>query len=752
MPLLPKMFALLLCAMALSATLAQGSEEATTQRAVRLAAGETLVLDGSLAHPAWQRAPVYKNFVEKFPDTGAAPSEETRVQVLFDDQALWVGVTVLDRTPARIRDVPVRNDGVNRTQDFVVVYVDPIGQRRSAQFFRMNAAGSMADGLHTAADDNEDFAPDFDWDGAVQRNAQGWTAVFRLPFASLRYADGIDQPTRAWRFMVGRRLPRDQFHLFTSVLIPRDAPSFIHTLQPLVGVTLPENSRFLTLRPSLTLRRSQDRKTGAVFKNDSKNDTQLDTSLDVKWRPRAELVIDGTLKPDFSQVALDVPQLAGNSRFALYFPEKRPFFFESADLLRSPTDAFYTRSFTEPRWGARATWRSASWAGSALAVDDKGGGLVLLPGPYSTDAVEQPASTTVAARLRNDRGGLQWGAVMAARRYAGERGDNQVIGPDIATVLGADWNLRSQLLLSNTTARILGVSKGLARGPAESGHRFFTRVQQQRGDGETSVALDDIGTGFRHDTGFVNQAGVRSLIAYHSKGWHPLGPFNEFYVNVEVNEVTDRATGQVVKRYLRPGFWSVAARNMEWWLNYFPLSQVRSSATSPLLDEHYVQSNFIISPATWFPLLDTNLSVGRLADTVADKVRSGARWSMTAKLRPMRPLELEPSFSLAWLNRNGQRTYSESVAQMLAVWHFDGRHNLRAIVQRTGLDRRAEPGVTAERSASQATSLTYTWRRSAGTRLFVGASHSRSGEPVTRRNSEAFVKLQFDVDELRSAW
>ena len=70
-------------------------------------------------------------------------------------------------------------------------------------------------------------------------------------------------------------------------------------------------------------------------------------------------VVDATLNPDFSQVALDEPQLAGNTRFALSFPEKRPFFFESSDLLRSPTEALYTRSLTAPRWGLRSTWRGA---------------------------------------------------------------------------------------------------------------------------------------------------------------------------------------------------------------------------------------------------------------------------------------------------------------------------------------------------------------------------------------------------------
>ena len=127
-------------------------------------------------------------------------------------------------------------------------------------------------------------------------------------------------------------MPREQFYLHSSVLIPREAPSFIATLQRLDGVVLPERPQFLSLRPSLTWRHAREQ----AISGPTTQRREVDASLDLKWRPRPEWVIDATLKPDFSQVALDVPQLAGNTRFALSFPEKRPFFFESSDLLRSP--------------------------------------------------------------------------------------------------------------------------------------------------------------------------------------------------------------------------------------------------------------------------------------------------------------------------------------------------------------------------------------------------------------------------------
>jgi hypothetical protein len=745
----------LLLALLAGAALAQTAPTAPTVQdltitAARLLPGEQLRIDGTLSHPAWQRAPVFQRFVEKAPDTGAAPSQETRVQVLVDQQALYVGITALDTRPEAIRDLVVRNDGVNRTQDFVVVYIDAIGSRSSAQFFLVNAAGSTADGLHTAADDSEDFSPDFDWDGAAARlpatgGAQGWTAVMRLPFASLRFAEGRQD----WRIMVGRRLPREQFHLFTSVLIPRGAPSFIATLQPLAGVQLPDQHNFLTLRPGLTLR--HERQGG-------QNRSEAEASLDIKWRPRAELVVDATLNPDFSQVALDVPQLAGNSRFALFLAEKRPFFFESADLLRTPTDALYTRSFTQPRAGLRATWRGPEWAGSAFAIRDEGRGLVLLPGPFGTDYAEQPASDSLAVRARSDTGGLAFGGLVTARRYAQGRGDNTVLGPDMAWQISEQWRLRGQWLHARTTARP-DANGQLQPGEAVDGDRVRLRLVRDTGEGETALGLDDISTGFRHDTGFVNQAGIRKLEAFQSIGWRQVGPFNELFVNVDAYQVRDRASGVVVQQVIRPGLWSSAARNLEWWLEVFAQSQLRTSARAPLLDERFISTGLVMTPTTWFPLVEASTDIGRLADTAAGAlvdgvpqglVRKGGRVNLSARLRPLRALEFEPRLNTAWLQREGQVTYRETAQQLLAVWHFDARHNLRAIVQRRTLDRRAEPGVTASDALSRTESLTYSWRHSAGTRLYVGATRTRQGRGAPDRETEAFIKIELDASDLRA--
>jgi hypothetical protein len=136
---------------------------------------------------------------------------------------------------------------------------------------------------------------------------------------------------------------------------------------------------------------------------------------------------------------------------------------------------------------------------------------------------------------------------------------------------------------------------------------------------------------------------------------------------------------------------------------------------------------------------------------VANQVRPGLRWTFSPTLRPLRALEVEPQLSVGWLREGGAPAYRESATQVLAVWHFDARHNLRAILQRSKLERRAETGVDAGEGESRVQTLTYTWRRSAGTVLYLGATRARDIRPVASSTNEVFLKLQFDADEVLAA-
>ncbi len=719
-------------------------------RAERLQPGEKIVLDGTLSHPAWQRAPVFDRNYEVDPVRGREPADHpTKVQVLYDEHALYVGVTALDREPQRIVDWPVRHDQVNRTQDFVVLYVDAIGARKSAQFFRASAAGSTADGLHTAANDSEDFSPDFDYDSAVSRHAQGYTVVFRIPYSTLRYTSARQGQ---WRIMVGRRIPRENVMLTLTVPLPHEALSFIDKMQPLDGFTPPQGGGLLQLRPTVTMRATREQPYGGP---DSR-DTEARLSLDAKWRPLPELVADATLNPDFSQVELDTPQLSRNTRFALLLTEKRPFFLESTDLLVSPTDALYSRSITDPRWGLRATWRGDLLTGSAMALHDKGGGDLVIPAPYGSTFARQPASDVVFSRAQVHLGKLVLGSVAAGRRYAeqGEDlGSNAVGGLDAQWFITESLRLNLQALGSRTTA-LADANGQLHAGPARNGGMAYADLYHRSEHTETELSVQESSQGFRNDMGYVTQSGARKYKLDQHYHWFNVGPFNETSVYLKTQHEEERGSGRTVFQQWMPGWSFTAASNTEFIVEGVPAEQARTHHDAPLRTSRYVHAEVTSTPLSWVPLAQAWVDAGRMLDidAAADelgrptgRVVSGRKLGFDVQTRPAKRLELNPRLELLSLDNPVEGRYRESAARLLAIWHVQPRQSVRLILQRNSFEREG-----LAKDATSAQSLTYAWRRSAGTVFYLGATRGNTGLPAQPSHStEVFAKLQLDLNELR---
>jgi hypothetical protein len=169
------------------------------------------------------------------------------------------------------------------------------------------------------------------------------------------------------------------------------------------------------------------------------------------------------------------------------------------------------------------------------------------------------------------------------------------------------------------------------------------------------------------------------------------------------------------------------------------------------LHEKYLYVAYSTTPALWIPLVDSNIAIGRLGDVLAKEVRPGVRLNLMVRTRPLNQFEVEPHISYATLYKGGRQTYRETAVQLNSTWFFNANQNIRFILQRTLLDRRPETGVAEEHDRGKVASVTYTWRKSMGTVLYVGASYNKSALPLPTltRGLEGFVKLQFDVDEVR---
>lgn len=726
---------------------------AAQPRAVALPAAEQVRLDGRLNDAVWQIAPVHERFVQFLPVDRQPPPAgmRTTVQVVLERDALVVGVRAFDPAPERIRAPVVRRDQVRRDQDFVAVVLDPAGDRRAAQFLRVNAAGVLADGVYLAAGDVEDFAPDFGFDAAAQRLPDGYSVEMRLPFIALRYPREMAAP---WRLMVTRSVPREQSVLLLSAPLTKDGLSFIAELEPIEGANdLPERlaqSGHWSVTPEVTVRGTRERAEGVTNRQE-----KASLGLDLKWRPRADWVLDATLNPDFAQVELDVPQLAGNTRFALSVPEKRGFFLESTDVIDLPLASFYSRSVADPRWGLRATWRGSGADATALSLRDEGGGSVLRPSAYAT-AVFAPevASTATMLRARGHWGAFTAGALASVRQYEQGGARNQVIGADGYAAPTPQDQFRLRALASTNTAGF-DAQGALQTISTERGHWLEARWNRRNEGWIINALLRDVSPRFRNDNGFVEQSGVRRVEGELNRRWGELalGAFeaHEFetflwtqYTQAQRDAASGIAAPHTQSARWHAGIWWAGPKNSEGLLNLH-LDRERARPDAPLRPVPKLAIEYGLNPAPWFTRAFVEIEAGRFLDVEADRVGPGQQWQIDTQLRGQWAgfgVESQQRVEQLVLRHAGQTSLRETTANWVGVLHFSPRDTLRAIWQQSRGRRAADSAAAVEVSAyrERSRSLVYQHRVGLSYSASAGWTAERS-EPGDVRKNEVFVKL-----------
>jgi hypothetical protein len=715
----------------------------------RIQPGERVALDGRLDEAVWARAQKLDRFWEIFPDAETPPKVRTEAFYAHDGHSLYVAVRAHDPDPSQLRAPFARRDNVLRDQDMIVVNIDPVGNRKFAHFFRVNPRGSVGDGLWNEDTGTEDFSPDFEWDAATGRFDGGWTVEMRIPFSSLRYGD---PPSKVWSTMVFRNYPRDQLYRISTSKLPREQNCFMCLNDALTGLDDLPSTRHLALTPNATVRSVTRREGGREALEE-----ELVPSLDLKWRPRADLVVDATINPDFSQVELDTPQIAGNAQFALFFPEKRPFFLEGADILQSPLNALYTRSVTDPSWGARVTQRSERFDGTVLVTRDDGGGLVLLPGTYGTGFAPQDfKSLATFARGRWQVGGATLGFLATDRTLEASRGYNRVAGVDYAWFPDTQHRLRAQLMGSSTTA--LPQADGtLGKGEAASDHALLLDWRYNSPRWDLYLDFEDVGSEFRADNGFFFQNGYRRLYSETARKFLGLWGFNDVapYMNLEYKTDPD---GNVQYQQNNVGVrWGLPRATTIWTeVRVNNLVAVRPDGGLRKRDQVYfgIESN----PFPWFAKLYSEVAYGDRVDVANNRVGRGAFVTVQANLRPHPRAELEYRIDNDHIDSleevaGSKRIYTERAQQLLALWHFSPRDSVRLIWQERWI-RRA-PSLWEEpvssREDNTTVSLVYGHRRGIGTTFYVGATWSRALDADTGfkgYQAELFAKGSWTFDVL----
>lgn len=305
----------------------------TVKAIVALKCNCSIKIDGIIDEEVWELAPRSGNFIQYEPDEGEPASESTFVRVAFDDEALYVGLECYDSEPDKIVKRLTRRDRYIEG-DLVNLIIDSHHDHQTAYAFVLYASGTQRDVYYYNDDwSNEDW--DAVWEGRAKVHDWGWCAEFKIPFHCLRFSCEEDP---VWGIYFSRRISRKS-ELDRWLYIPSSVGGFVSHFGHLHGLSgLQPANRVEVLPYVVSYAETEPKHVG----NPDGRDYSANAGFDLKYGLSSSMTLDATVNPDFGQVEQDETVL-NLSTFETWYPEKRPFFLEGAQIFQTYYDLFYSR-------------------------------------------------------------------------------------------------------------------------------------------------------------------------------------------------------------------------------------------------------------------------------------------------------------------------------------------------------------------------------------------------------------------------
>ncbi len=681
---------------------------------VRKAEG-AIRIDAQLDEPAWSHATSFPVPYEWYPSDNIAAPVETEVLVTYDDRNLYVAFRAKDPQPALIRARHHERDS-GRDDDVVGFYIDPFNDDRLAYQFRVNALGVQIDAINSDVEGSEDFSWDAIWDSAGRLTADGYIVEIAVPLQQLRIPSQTGAQT--WGFMAVREWPRDVRHRLRSVRTDQNRDCLVCQFQDVRGFETRASGRGVEVTPTIT----------------GSNDDSFDAGVSARWAITPGTSLQATINPDFSQVEADAAQFDVNTRFALFFPEKRPFFSEGADYFETRLPLVFTRTIADPAAGAKVTGKSGPQLYGALFARDEITNL-LVPGDQSSFVTSLPGGSTSAfARYRHELGkSATLGGLLSTRR--GDDYENTVLAADSYARMTESDSLRVQLAGSRTDYPDPFAARFAQPQGSFDGHALIASYNHADRDWTWSAHYMELSPDFRADSGFVNQVGIRFgevNLERRLRG----GP-DRWYRNLYLGVGVD-ATRQF------EGGWN------EWGMDlnatYQGPRQSEVSINIAPNQEYFAGTTYHNMRGSVFGSMQVSRDVA-----AGLGVRGGeaidfnnARQAQFLEITPEAAVNVGRHVSAvvayayqSFETKDGARIFDVHLPQARLFWHFNRRAYLRTIVQYQQVS-------AVEDSRELLTQLLFSYRVNAQTVFLAGYSDDYEGErDLTRTERAVFVKVGY---------
>lgn len=280
-----------------------------------------VIIDGIINEDVWENTDVAKDFFMVLPDDKGKANEHSEIRMTYDDRNIYLAAIFYNSYPGPYYVESLRRDFSFGKNDNFLIFIDPFNNQTTGFSFGANAAGAQWDGTM-----NNGRSVDLNWDSKwiseVKRDKDKWVVEMAIPFKSIRYKEGVTE----WGINFSR-LDLKSSEKSSWTPIPRQFPtsSLAYTGVLVWDKPPPATGVNFSLIPYILGSASNNN----IDANGTENEFKI--GGDVKFALTSSLNLDLTLNPDFSQVEVDV-QIANLDRFELFFPEKRQFFLENADL------------------------------------------------------------------------------------------------------------------------------------------------------------------------------------------------------------------------------------------------------------------------------------------------------------------------------------------------------------------------------------------------------------------------------------
>ena len=496
------------------------------------------VIDGRPDEAAWQTAAPLAGFVQREPNDGAPASERTEVRLLYDSDAVYVGVWAYDSRAAQIVPGEAIRDFEVTDADAVIMVFDTFKDEQNGFVFGTTPAGIEYDGQVASAGSGGGFFLgggsnnqrrfqagagggfnknwDGSWEVAASQDGEGWYAEFRIPFNTLRYGSEVEQ----WGFNISRRVRRLNEEVFWSA-VPREFNLYRLDFAGTIEGLEPPLRRAVTVTPYVL---------GSTARDYTVVGSEFDENTEFGGEAKAQitqgLTLDLTVNTDFAQVEVDDAQV-NLTRFPLLFPEKRPFFLENAGFFTvggGGVDLFFSRRIgidagapVPIKGGGRLSGRTAGLNVGLLHIQTDG----LLDG-------SDRSSWSVARVAKELPSRSRVGGIFTDRRSDLSGDNNRVYAMDAQVGLGDAVTVTSYFARSETEGASSDEAFDVTAGVTTRAFRGNATIQQ-------------VGQDFDAQIGFVPRRGHRYYQLFGMYNIRPGSVFRELRPHISYFTYRNRA-------------------------------------------------------------------------------------------------------------------------------------------------------------------------------------------------------------------